>query len=87
MELFSSPLYDKKNYLVTVDYYSDFFEVDELKDTTSETVVPYTKKNFARHGIPQECLTDGGPQLVSEAYSCLAKDNSKEIPKQKVQLK
>lgn len=60
--------YEKKNYLITVDYYSDFMEVDELRDTTSEAVIACTKKHFARYGIPQKCLTDGGPQFVSESY-------------------
>ena len=32
-------MYEKKNFLITVEHYSGFFEVDELEDTTSETVV------------------------------------------------
>ncbi|XP_041351023.1 uncharacterized protein K02A2.6-like [Gigantopelta aegis] len=37
-----------RNYLITVDYFSQFFEVDYLSDTTSETVVHKLKHHFAR---------------------------------------
>ena len=41
-----------RNYLVTVDYYSKFFEVDYLPETTSDMVITKLKHHFARHGIP-----------------------------------
>ncbi len=56
------------NYLVTVDHYSDYFEVDSLCDTLATTVVKATKKVFARHGSPMVCLTDNGPQFISRQY-------------------
>ncbi|XP_054260140.1 uncharacterized protein LOC128984797 [Macrosteles quadrilineatus] len=46
------------NYLVTVDYYSDFFELDKLPDLTSATTVEIAKKNFSRHGCPLTVVTD-----------------------------
>ena len=55
-------------YLITVDYYSDYWELDLVSDTTSETVVGCTKAHFARHGIPETVVTDNGPQFVSRAY-------------------
>jgi len=57
--------YQHKHYLVTVDHYSDFYELDQLDSTLSTTVVNLTKAHFARHGIPLRCLTDNGPQFVS----------------------
>ncbi|XP_068734683.1 uncharacterized protein [Montipora capricornis] len=36
-----------ENYLLTVDYYSDYLELDILSDTTAESVIDATK----RHGI------------------------------------
>lgn len=42
----------KRKFLVTVDHYSDFFEVDILKDLTPEAVIAACKTNFARHGKP-----------------------------------
>ena len=40
------------NYLVMVDHYSDFFELESLRNTTASTVIRAMKRNFARHGIP-----------------------------------
>ena len=34
---------DGKNYLISVDYYSDYWEVDFLTNTTSKAVVKATK--------------------------------------------
>ena len=36
----------------------DCFELDSLKCTTTSTVIRAIKRNFARHGIPDECITD-----------------------------
>ncbi|CAB3998603.1 Transposon Tf2-6 poly [Paramuricea clavata] len=55
---------NKIYYLVTVDHYSDFYELDQLKDTLSTTVVQHTKAHFARHGIPLRCLTDNDYHLA-----------------------
>ena len=40
-----------KNYLVTVDCFSDFFELDHLRITSSGYVIEKLKGHFARHGI------------------------------------
>ena len=43
-----------------MDYFSDNFELDELPDTTSETVSGCLKQHFARHGIPDIIVSDNG---------------------------
>ena len=40
-----------KEYLIIVDYLTDFFEVAELSNTMAATVVRATKQQLARHGI------------------------------------
>jgi hypothetical protein len=57
-----------RNYLVTVDYCSHFFEVDYLPDTVAETVIRKLKHHFARHGIPDVLISDGGPQFTAQAF-------------------
>ena len=42
-----------QDYLITVDFFSDYWELDMLPDTTSETVVTLSKSQFARFGIPE----------------------------------
>ena len=41
-----------KGFLVKEDYYSNFWEIDELESTTSETVIEKLKAHFARYGSP-----------------------------------
>ena len=65
-------MFGHKQYLITVDHYSDFYELDELVDTLSTTVINLTKNQFARHGIPLRCLTDNGPQFFSHEYKQFA---------------
>ena len=65
-------MFGHKQYLVTVDHYSDFYELDELVDTLSTTVINLTKAHFARHGIPLCRLTDNSPQFVSHEYKTFA---------------
>ena len=55
-----------KHYLVLVDYYSNFAEVEHLTSTTSEQVIAKHKSQFARHGIPDVYISDNGPQFSSE---------------------
>ena len=52
-------------YLVVIDYYSEFIEVEALKeDTKSETVIERLTKMFAVHGIPDKLVTDNGPSSL-----------------------
>ena len=65
---------NQKDYLITVDFYSDFWEVDKLGDTRSKTVIRHTKQQFARHGIPMKIITDNGPQFVSQDFENFTKE-------------
>lgn len=62
-----------RNYLVTVDYFSQFFEVDFLPETTSEVVVTKLKYHFARHGIPDVVVSDNGPQYSSQHFKAFSR--------------
>ena len=64
---------DHKQYLITVDHYSDFYELDPLTNSQSSTIINLTKAHFARYGIPLRCLTDNGPQFVSHEYKAFSK--------------
>lgn len=57
-----------RNYLVTVDYFSQYIEVDFLPDTTSTTVITKLKHHFARYGIPSVLVSDNGPQFSSHEF-------------------
>ncbi|XP_052233211.1 uncharacterized protein K02A2.6-like [Dreissena polymorpha] len=61
--------YKQTDYLVTVDYYSDFWELDLLPDTTSAAIINCLKGHFSIHGIPDTLISDNGPQLCSVEFS------------------
>ena len=63
---------NKKDYLVTVDYFSDYFELDELQSTTASAVILCLKRHFARHGRPDIVVSDNGPQFSSTEFSDFA---------------
>ena len=50
-----------KPYLLVVDYYSKFIETSLLPDKTAGTVKTHMKSIFARHGIPEELVSDNMP--------------------------
>ena len=57
-----------KQYISLVDHYSDFIEVGELVDTTSDTIIHFLKEKFSRYGIPDCAVTVNAPQLASREF-------------------
>ena len=62
-----------RDYLVTIDYYSNFFEVDWLLNKTSKEVISKLKSHMARHGIPDRLISDNGPQFSRGRVSGICK--------------
>lgn len=62
-----------RDYLITVDYYSNYFEIDYLLNTSSATVINKLKHHFSRHGIPDSLVTDNGPQYNSADFKLFCK--------------
>ena len=60
--------YQGKAYLVTVDYFSNFFEVDVMTSTTAKQMITCLKRHFARYGIPKCIVSDFGPQMMSNEF-------------------
>ena len=65
---------DGKQYLVMVDHYSDYFELESLRNVAASTVIRAMKRNFAHHGIPHTCISDNGPQFDCHEFSRFARD-------------
>lgn len=65
MDLFNL---DSKNYLIIVDYYSQYFEVSQVNSYNAQTVVTQCKSIFSRHGIPCQIISDGGPPFNSHQF-------------------
>ena len=60
--------HEDKEYLITVDYYSNFWEVDRLPDMKASTVILKLKNHFARYGCPVQVVSDNGPQFSSDKF-------------------
>ena len=56
------------DYVITVDYFSNFWEIDKLNRTTSNAVIKKIKALFSRYGIPTTVMTDNGPQFTAEEF-------------------
>lgn len=56
MDLFS---HGRKDYLLIVDHYSDFWEIELLPDLSAETAIKRC------HGLSDRVITDIGPQFTS----------------------
>ena len=56
------------NYVLVVDYYSNYFEIAQLGSIKTSTVTQHIKSIFARHGIPEIVISDNGPQYSSEQF-------------------
>ena len=60
--------FDNKDFLITVDYFSNYWEIDKLNNTLASTVVLKLKSHFARYGCPDQIVSDNGPQFDSEVF-------------------
>ena len=60
-------------YLITVDYTYNFWEVDFLDNTESRTVIRKLKSRFAWYGIPDQVISDNGPQFHSTSFRNFAR--------------
>lgn len=63
-----------ENYLIAVDTFSGYWEVDELKNTIASTDISKTKQHFARYGIPDKVYTGNGPQFDCAKYTEFAQE-------------
>lgn len=66
-----------KWYVVLIDYYSKFIEMEELSSLKSAAVITFMKRTFSRHGIPEEVYSDNGPQfqkVLNSEFATFARD-------------
>ena len=66
--------WQKRTYLLLVDYYSRYIEIALLNRPSAEEVIAHMKSIFARHGIPELIMSDNGPQYSCEAFSEFARE-------------
>ena len=55
--------FNNKEWLIIVDYWSDYFELNSLPATNASTVITSLKNQFARHGIPDMLYSENRLQV------------------------
>ena len=65
-----------KSFLIVVDAHSKWPEVVEMSSTTSSQTIMVLRNLFASHGIPEQIVSDNGPQFTSEEFRGFMKANS-----------
>jgi len=70
-DLFS---WENDDYIVLVDYFSNFFEVSRLSNAKAEIVIRKLKCLMSRHGIPEKQVSDNGPAYACQEFSDFARE-------------
>ncbi|XP_049273703.1 uncharacterized protein K02A2.6-like [Rhipicephalus sanguineus] len=60
---------DNKWLLVLVDAHSKWVEVFVMNSTTTEKTVERLRGGFASYGLPEEVVTDNGPQFTAKSFT------------------
>ena len=61
-----------KDYLIIVDSHSNYPDLYQIPDQTSEAVIKAMHHSFSQFGVAEELLTENGPCFVSAEYIQIA---------------
>ena len=64
-----------KSFLIVNDSYSKWLEVIHMKSTTSAVTIDKLRSLFASTGIPEEIVSDNGPQFTSSEFKTFMTNN------------
>ena len=65
---------NNRHYLVIVDRYTKWVELNLLENMTSKNVIKHLKSQFSRFGIPDEFYSDNQSTFVSSEFRSFAKE-------------
>ena len=71
---FAGP-FQGKMYFIVVDAHSKWPEVIPMSGTTSNQTIAELRWLFAAHGLPQQLVSDNGPQFTSDEFATFCKMN------------
>ena len=66
--------WNDQDFVLVVDYYSRYWEIEKLHKTDAATVIKKIKNVFSRMGIPEVMRSDNGPQYAAKTFEKFAKD-------------
>ena len=64
-----------KMFLIVVDAHSKWPEVIEMKSTTSSSTIHELRRLFSTYGLPEQLVSDNGPQFTSVEFEEFLKGN------------
>ena len=71
---FAGPFLNQ-SFLIVVDVHSKWAEVVEMTHTTTAKTIAALKHLFAMHGIPEQIVSDNGPQFTSSDFEEFTRRN------------
>ena len=71
---FAGP-FQGKMFLIVVDAHSKWPEVFEMSSTTVPATIATLRRIFSSYGLPQQLVSDNGPQFTSEEFCTFLKEN------------
>ncbi|XP_043204956.1 uncharacterized protein K02A2.6-like [Amphibalanus amphitrite] len=63
-----------ETYLLIVDYFTNFVEVEPLSRFTAAHVISALTSQFARYGLPETLISDNGPPFSSDEFRLFTKE-------------
>ena len=64
---FAGPFMDK-SYLLIIDPHSKWPQIIKMNTTTSERIIAVLKRLFAQFGLPEQVVSNNGPQFTFEDF-------------------
>ena len=64
-----------KDFLVVIDSHSKWLEVFAMSSTTAERTIDELRLLFASYGMPEQVVTDNGPQFISSDFKNFLRSN------------
>ncbi|KAK7088509.1 hypothetical protein V1264_022420 [Littorina saxatilis] len=66
--------FEGKEYLIVIDYYSRWLEIQQLFSTTAAATIKRFRRLFSTHGIPDMIISDNGPQFQCKEFREFAQE-------------
>ncbi|KAK0144151.1 hypothetical protein N1851_017503 [Merluccius polli] len=66
---------DQHHFLVLVDSHSKWLEVIAMATTTAAKTIEVLRNIFSSYGLPEEIVSDNGPQFTSQEYKTFLQSN------------
>ena len=64
-----------KHFLVVIDAHSKWPEIFELSNTSASQTILILRRLFSSYGLPEQLVSDNGPQFVAEEFAEFLKTN------------